>query len=368
MRAAMDPGKAIIEYYLGGNDLYSYVVTSKDFYIAKISVDTTQRNAIKHYCESIYNDDFEFFIENNHSLYNLFIKPVLYLMDSCVKSIMIIPDDNFYNLPFETLVNNNISVNNISFSKLNYLIRRYEISYYYSLSLFSNIIERNYGLEKNQTNFVGFAPVFNGSSKINGVSLNNLKYAIDEVSLIGDLYKERGNQTRLFLGSEASESNFKKNISNYRYIHIATHGYSDDFEPSMSFLAFTQSKKITNGSLINDSTDENNILHANEMYNLTLSADLIVLSACETGVGKVIKGEGVMTMTRGFIYSGAKNIIHTLWNIDDETTQKLMVSFYTNVLDNKSYSYSLREAKLKLIDSEITAFPHFWAGYILIGQ
>jgi CHAT domain-containing protein len=110
------------------------------------------------------------------------------------------------------------------------------------------------------------------------------------------------------------------------------------------------------------------ILYAGETYNLTLNADLLVLSSCESGTGKIVKGEGMMGMTRGFFYAGARNIMYSLWKVFDKHTNKLMQEFYEHVLDGETFSSAMREAKLSMIRNPTTAFPGKWAGFILMGK
>ncbi len=109
------------------------------------------------------------------------------------------------------------------------------------------------------------------------------------------------------------------------------------------------------------------------MFNLKLNAELVILSACETGLGKYEKGEGVIGLTRALLYAGSKNIIVSLWKVSDASTNKLMVDFYTNFLNEKSsksknYSKHLQKAKLKLIKEGKYAHPFFWSPFILIGR
>jgi tetratricopeptide (TPR) repeat protein len=104
-----------------------------------------------------------------------------------------------------------------------------------------------------------------------------------------------------------------------------------------------------------------------EMYNLDLDADLIVLSSCDSGIGKLVKGEGVISMTRGLFYSGAANIIVSLWKVTDHHTSTLMIELYRHILEGKTYSEALRAAKLHMIKDQSTAAPLFWSGFILIG-
>lgn len=102
--------------------------------------------------------------------------------------------------------------------------------------------------------------------------------------------------------------------------------------------------------------------------NLNLKSDLLVLSSCESGVGKLMKGEGLQALSRGFFFAGTPNIVFSLWRILDKPTKKLMVNFYSNVLNGLSYSEALRQAKLSLINDPQTAFPYFWSSFILVGK
>ena len=113
---------------------------------------------------------------------------------------------------------------------------------------------------------------------------------------------------------------------------------------------------------------EDGVLYGGETYNLDLNVDLLVLSSCESGIGKLMKGEGIMAMTRGFFYSGATNIIFSLWKVYDRQTSDLMREFYHKVLAGETLSSSLRQAKLKMIADQRTAFPSKWSGFILVGN
>jgi CHAT domain-containing protein len=106
-----------------------------------------------------------------------------------------------------------------------------------------------------------------------------------------------------------------------------------------------------------------------------LNADLLVLSSCESGIGKLVKGEGLMALTRGFLYSGARNVIHSLWKVSDKETSQLMIELYRNILNPREgsepwqgYAATLREAKLSLIAEETTAFPASWSSFVLVGN
>ena len=144
-------------------------------------------------------------------------------------------------------------------------------------------------------------------------------------------------------------------------MHFATHDFVNSGRPELSGLLLAQD--TTSG--------EHGVLYSGEIYNLKLNADLVVLSACETGLGKIQKGEGIIGLTRALLYAGAKNIIVSLWQVADESTSDLMVDFYKNSLVSKgqiSYSEALRNAKLKMISEGKYAHPIFWSPFILIGK
>jgi CHAT domain-containing protein len=150
-------------------------------------------------------------------------------------------------------------------------------------------------------------------------------------------------------------------LSQYRILHFATHGLLNSERPELSGLVF---------SLIDqEGKPQDGFLRLHEIYNLQLNADLVVLSACETGLGKEIKGEGLIGLTRGFMYSGAPRVIASLWNVDDLATAELMKLFYQRMLkDGLPASAALRAAQLELSRQKRWAPPYFWAGFVLHGE
>ncbi len=150
-------------------------------------------------------------------------------------------------------------------------------------------------------------------------------------------------------------------LSQYRILHFATHGLLNSERPEFSGLVF---------SLIDQKgKPQDGFLRLHEIYNLQLNADLIVLSACETGLGKEIKGEGLIGLTRGFMYSGAPRVVASLWNVDDFATAELMKLFYQRMLkDGLPAGAALRAAQLELSGQKRWASPYYWAGFVLQGE
>jgi CHAT domain-containing protein len=145
---------------------------------------------------------------------------------------------------------------------------------------------------------------------------------------------------------------------------LATHGIVDEENPQLSQI-------FLNPTSQNMAQKEDGNLFAGEIYNLRCNADLITLSACQTGLGQISKGEGIIGLTRALLYAGAKNVNVSLWSVPDQSTSQLMQNFYEEFIGNEfqkeGYAKSLQKAKLKLIQNPEWAEPYFWGAFVLIG-
>jgi CHAT domain-containing protein len=150
-------------------------------------------------------------------------------------------------------------------------------------------------------------------------------------------------------------------LGQYRYIHFATHGLLDSERPGLSSLAL---------SMVDEQgKPQDGFLRAHEIYNLNLPAELVVLSACQTGLGKEIKGEGLVGMTRGFMYAGAARVMVGLWNVNDKATADLMSKFYQNMFkEGRRPAAALRSAQVEMLRSSQWQSPYFWAAFVLQGE
>jgi len=163
-----------------------------------------------------------------------------------------------------------------------------------------------------------------------------------------------------YTGDLASEELFKETSGRYYILHLAMHALLNLDKPLQSKLIFTQS---------NDSS-EDNFLNCYEIYNLNLQADLAVLSACNTGHGKLQKGEGVMSLARGFFYAGIPSVVMTLWAVLDQSGAQLMQNFYYYLAEGEDIDIALQKAKIKYLQGsdEITSHPYLWSGYVSLGN
>lgn len=150
-------------------------------------------------------------------------------------------------------------------------------------------------------------------------------------------------------------------LSKYRYVHFATHGYIDSERPDLSAIVL---------SLVDeDGKPEDGFLRAHEIYNLNLPAELVVLSACETGLGREIKGEGLVGLTRGFMYAGARRVVVSLWNVNDKATAELMARFYRGMLrEKKTPAAALRSAQVEMSRLRQWRSPYYWSAFVLQGE
>ncbi|WP_299519434.1 CHAT domain-containing protein [Winogradskyella sp.] len=260
-----------------------------------------------------------------YSLYNELIPVSL----ENAKKLIIIPDYNLQVLSFEAL--------KTSDNDKDYLIKRHEISYAYSLT-FSN--KNSKAKENYKSDITAFAPVtFN-----NGLAeLNNTRNEISKLKqlLNGDFY----------LNDQANKDNFLNNISNSQIIHLATHANAND---SISPWIALQNEKI----------------YLNELYNIQSNAQLVTLSACNTASGQIKEGEGIFSLARGFFHSGSKSVASTLWNVNDKSTSLIIEEFYKNLNQGQTKSEALRNSKLSYLEknSLSNASPYYWASFVLIGD
>jgi CHAT domain-containing protein len=201
-----------------------------------------------------------------------------------------------------------------------------------------------------------------------GLPLARLAGTRSEADQIVKLAKAAGGQADVWLDLDASEENIEaRDITKYRILHIATHGLLNAERPQFTGLVL---------SLIGNKS-EDGFLRTDEVFNLRLGSPLVMLSACETGLGKEKRGEGVMGLTRAFMYAGAPTVGVSLWSVADRSTADLMADFYKRLLvssagasspNGVSASSAMREAQLAMIAGKRYSAPFYWAPFVLVGD
>lgn len=384
---AKNPKAALINYFIGENkSIYISILTKNKLDLLILPPDVDLEKQIRGLRNSITFKVDNSYLAFGHNLYQSLLKPIQEHFKNTrqrIDQLMIVNDGILAYIPFEALLTKEVTYKKkekLKYQKLPYLIKNYNISYGLSATiLMQKFQEKDFA----DSAMIAFAPIFDeaetaliskdenefyeATQKVGestGIFSNNGKFVSplpatkEEVENIANLFAKKKSYAKTFVGLKANEENFKERVGNFRYIHLATHGLVNETQPKLS------------GLLLAQDTDEkeNGLLYAGELYNIKLNADLVVLSACETGLGKVVRGEGIIGMTRGFLYAGAKNVIVSLWKVSDNSTAELMTQFYTKMLDNNSKAEALRFAKLKMIKSKNYDKPYFWSPFVLIGQ
>jgi CHAT domain-containing protein len=309
-----------------------------------------------------------------------------------IKNLIIIPDAELSMIPFEALLTGDPG--DKEWKDLPYLVKDYNISYSYSANLFYKTLPKESSTIPEYTelnDWLAFAPVFDDFNTggltirsrelfqqldtvsvdttgtrgilINGEIIRPLPGTENEVQSIFKEFDEKGKKALVQIRRNANEEFIKSGVlKNYRLLHFASHGFVNTLKPELSGILLAQDTTI----------NEDGVLYSGEIYNLKLNADLTVLSACETGLGEIKEGEGLIGLARALLYAGSKNIIVSLWKVADKSTSDLMIDFYKNLLEanqeKREFSQALQQAKLKMIDEGIYAHPFYWSPFILIGK
>jgi CHAT domain-containing protein len=369
----------LLEYAIGEDSLYAFVVTSDDFQVVTSAIDSTLRTQIESMRQAIVTHDLSAYRSTAHTLYQRLLAPVAPLLRT--DHVTIVPDAALSYVPFEALLSSAGEEGSTdTYRTLPYVVHTYSVSYAYSSTLYAD--SRSNGSEASGQ-FVAYAPVFTkglfeGSRGADllaeyatppkqGVGRGFLPATFEEVMGIARLFEISrgwlgrlfGTKTRVYLEDEAVEASIRESLKDYRFVHLATHAFVNDEDPWRSGIV-----------LLDDTTGgHDGVLELSEIYNLELDAELVTLSACQTGLGRDVRGEGLIGLTRGFLYAGAQSVLVSLWNVQDQATADLMTRFYGDVLAGRLKAEALQEAKRQLIaSSERYADPFYWSAFVLNGR
>ncbi len=375
VQRSLPAGTALLEYFVGSGTTTLFVVTKNGIQTRKLNVSSDLLSSyVRRFRLAIQKVEDGELMTLGQELYARLVAPAETILTG-INRLFIVPDGSLHYLPFEALITGTSLPKQINLAK--YMIEDFAISYHPSAHFISNasFAQSKAGREKS---FAGIAPVFSEqpphydavhassvqrptlSRTINGERFQELKETENEVRNIHALFAEQRHPARMFLHGDAKESLLKSSsASQYRYVHIASHGIINEEHPKLSGIIFAAP---------NQSSLDDGILYSGEIYNLTLRADLVTLSACETGLGTIAQGEGILGLTRGFLYAGAKNLVVSLWQVGDKSTAVLMTELYRNILNGESYASALRSAKIAMIRGGTYHHPVEWSPFILMGK
>lgn len=380
----LDDKTILLSYSLAEPVSFLFAVTRDDFQVKQLPSEATIGQGVQKLLAAITDKNHpapEEYRRQAVRLSEQLLQPVSRMLAG-KDALVIVPDGALHRLPFEALLLPGAAAQG-DLRRLPYLIRRFAISYAPSASILAGL--QNEQREAAPKAFIAFGdPVYAGraegviasplrAASAGRLNFQRLSHSRAEVEGIARLFAN--DDRELFLGEAASEENVKvpERLSRYRIVHFSTHGYVNEARPRFSGLVLSSppstnlEPKTSPQSAIGNRQSEDGLLAAYEIFNLKLRADLVVLSACETGLGKEVKGEGLMSLMRAFIYAGTPSVVVSLWNVNDESAADLMIRFYRNLKTGRmSKSEALRQAQLETIRDN--GFPFFWAPFVLVGK
>lgn len=366
------PDTALLEYVVGDEQTFLFVLTGAGRAAAPelkvYTLDVRRRellDRVGRFRRQLAGRDL-LFGGPARALYDLLLAPARAQLRGKT-ALVIIPDDALWELPFQALQS----------PADRYVLEDAAVSYSPSLSVLRATALRRRGRPANASsvpNLLAFGnptPGSDGRAESGGMMserLGALPEAERQVRTLGQLYGAAN--SRVYTGAEAREERFKAEAGRYRVLHLAAHGVLNDASPMYSHIVLSPGTA--------DAT-EDGLLETWELMGLDLSAELVVLSACETARGGVRPGEGMVGLSWGFFVAGSPTTLVSQWKVDSSATTELMLGFYRHLKagasdpaasksDAPSKAAALREASLKLISSERYAHPFYWAGFVLIGD
>ena len=359
---------SLLSYFEGEENLFIFDVSASQkqlFLIEKnplldLWIDSFRTSIYLPFTGGAQEDSLTNVLRNNYAYYGHKLFQYLFPANWQPKPdsrLIIIPDGKLGHLPFEGLLTEPPERPG-RYRSYPYLIKSVSVAYAYSTALlFHDYKARQFPLPEKK--LIAFSPGFKQSEgemiAASRSELGELAFSKSEVEAVR---KSLGGD--LWLDEEATEERFKSIAGEYQMIHISSHAMVNDEKPMQSQIAF---------SISPDTTDDD-FLSLEELFHLKLPAEMVVLSACETGIGKLFRGEGISSLARGFSYAGARSIITTLWKVNDESTSKIMAGFYENLNQGMNKDEALRQSKLSYLETanNLTAHPFYWSGYVPIGN
>ncbi|MEG4079422.1 CHAT domain-containing protein [Microcoleus sp. Pol8_D6] len=383
----LDENTILLQYSLGTNRSYLWVVTSTRVTSSELpkraDIETTAKEFLETITSPIQRDIPQQVAQASANLGQVILQPVAAQLGN--KRLLIVPDGVLHYTPFQALTLAQTAGQNTNVP----LIASHEIITLPSASTLA-ILRQNYGDRKPPSRNLAILadPVFSPDDErikgkitqattekldANNLGLNQslrasnrgwppdrLPFSRQEAQTISSLFPSAS--SRQILDFDASRTTATDgNLANYQIIHFATHGLANSKNPELSGIVM--STVDDKGNLVNG------FLRLTDIFNLKLAANLVVLSACQTGMGQNVKGEGMVGLTRGFMYSGAQRVAVSLWSVDDEGTAVLMQKFYQKMVQQKlAPAAALRAAQMEMMQQEKWKSPYYWAAFTLQGE
>lgn len=366
VQANMKSDEVMIEYMLDDSAVNIFAITKSRYVLKRISNASdllhrliTFRTSITGIFNNYTADDLKTFVYQSNYLYNILLQPVENEIEN--KRIVVIPDGLLGYLPFELLIaSNNIDdlTDTVSgYAELPYLFLKHPISYAYSSGMRLAQHQQNSLKKKNMLAVVPEYPPVDPAKLADGSYqdiLQPLPFALSESKRIAKIW-----HGDVLSGNAATKENFLSKARNYNVLHLAMHTIIDDMNPLYSRMIFQE-----------QAANEKKLLETYELYSLQLKADLVVLSSCNTGTGQLQLGEGIISLSRGFLFAGVPSIVMTGWEVHDKSGSELTELFYNYLKQGYSKDVALQKAKIDYLSTSnmLKSHPFFWASYMVVGN
>ncbi|WP_299465185.1 CHAT domain-containing tetratricopeptide repeat protein [uncultured Microscilla sp.] len=357
------PQSVLLEYSLGEKSSYLFIITTTKVEVVSLAGRRQLQPLLNAYYGALENEEnLPKFAQASHRLYRAMLQPAEAYVKDKKRLIVIAP--SLESIPFEAIISQPPSAQQLKlqkFSSLAYLIKQYQISYHYSATLWY----RSLGQTKvKPLSLLAFAPFSAGKPQVLSNQTRQLSDSLPETGIevraIFEMFKHQKLKAKAYLAATATKWRFMQQSNAYSIIHLASHSEANTRHAHLAKVRFAPHPL--------DTGNTSGILYSSEVYNLKINPDLLVLSSCESGVGKLAKGEGVLSLARGFLYAGARNIIFSLWEVNDAYTRQLMVAFYKELLAGKNYCAALQAAQQTRLNANQYLHPRHWAGFVMIGR
>lgn len=361
LQSSLQADQSVLHYFVGDSSIYSLVIDRNECSMKEIKRDFNLNQLVNNFVggltlrskdtlSSVINNGFINYKQSALKLYEILIKPI---QEKLKQNIIIIPDRELNYIPFEALITDQ-NTENVKHSDLDYWIKHKTISYALSARHYYYCIKSQIQKMSKVNGCLAMAPFaknVDGKFDVTRLNFDDLQYSLKEVknavSIIGS--------GKAVIDSFASSVFLFANANQYNVILLSTHGKANSNSGDFSYIAFSD-----------------RLVYGKEIYHLNLKAELVLLSACETGLGEMHPGEGLVGMNYAFAAAGAINVCSTLWQVNDKTTSDLTGHFLKSIYGISSTviskSNALRNAKLKLLNKETTSHPYFWASMIGYGS
>lgn len=347
----------MLHYQLNNNSLVLMKISSKGVVIESKNIDRSFHQKLNEFINLLQDRNSAL---SDYLALNEYLTSLLGITKENlegVSELLIIPDGGLGLLAFEALVVQSTGTEK-SFKELDYLLKNVNVSYANSATLLALQSSQKSSTDPTVAAFAPWASEGGEGSTIaeERSGLADLFWTGKEVDNIASVF-----DTKAFLSKEATEQRFKEVADDYSIIHVASHGLINNEAPLYSRLLFAEEDldSLNDGSLL-----------TRELFAMRAPADMVVLSACNSGSGDVLRGEGIISMANGFFYAGSKSAVMTLWLANDQSTAVLMNGFYKNLAEGQSKSTSLSAAKLEYINKAdaLQSHPYFWAHFVVNGD